>query len=33
MENEVSSYSIKYFDKDGHRENVGDLEIANPLIK
>ena len=34
-ENENNSiiYSIKYFDKNGNCDNVGILELANPLIK
>lgn len=33
VENDVASYSIKYYDEDENEELVGNLEIANPLIK
>ena len=33
VENDVASYIIKYFNLDGKEEEVGVLEIANPLIK
>ena len=33
VENNVEIYKIKYFNQDGKEEAVGNLEIANPLIK
>lgn len=33
VDNDVISYEVKYFDQDGKEENVGKLELANPLIK
>lgn len=33
VDNEVTSYEIKYFNQDGKEESVGKLELANPLIK
>ena len=33
VDNDVAKYVIKYYDQDGVEEELGDLELANPLIK
>ena len=33
MEKNAEKYVIKYFNQDGKEEEVGTVEIANPLIK
>ena len=33
IENEVTKYVVNYYNLDGEKEFVGNLEIANPLIK